>query len=156
MKFKFLTLLTVAAAMTACDCSDKASTSDELGVGAGVGTSALAEAFAAETESKVYFGFDMYSLTPLSRQALETQAVWLKKHEEVSVEVQGYCDKRGPVAYNDRLGQRRADASKNHLIDLGVSGSRITTVSYGNRVTLVPGDTEEIYAKNRVAITKAL
>ncbi len=154
MKVKFLMMAAAAMAMTACECKDSPNSGAD-GVGAGVGTGPTAEAFAAETNHRVYFGFDQYSLTPTGRKNLENQADWLKEHTGVHVEVQGYCDKRGPIPYNDRLGLRRADAAKAYLTTLGISSSRIETITYGNRVTLVPGDTEEIYAENRVAITIA-
>ncbi|MGL6187584.1 MAG: OmpA family protein, partial [Holosporales bacterium] len=83
----------------------------------------------------------------------EKQAAWLLKYPERNAEVAGYCDARGTVEYNDKLGQRRADAARDYLTSLGVGASRLSTISYGKRVTLVPGSTEEVYAQNRVAIT---
>ena len=144
-------ILCAGLLLSACDCADDAEISSEMGVGAGTHT-AIAEKFAAETEHKVHFGFDQSNLTPTMRTRLESQAKWMKEHQDVSLEVQGYCDKRGPIAYNDRLGQRRADAASQYLHHLGIDSSRVKTVSYGNRVTLVPGDSEESYAENRVAI----
>ncbi|MEH0002051.1 MAG: OmpA family protein [Holosporaceae bacterium] len=157
MKWKLVTLLTLTAMMAGCDCTDQqpVSVSDSEGVGAGTGTSDVAKEFASQTEDKVFYAFDKFDLTPTSRTSLEGQAKWLQNNKDVSVEVQGYCDKRGPVAYNDRLGQRRADAAAHYLVHLGVDEGRVKTVSFGNRVTLVPGTTEAAYAQNRVAITVA-
>lgn len=152
MKLKFVMMLAATVTLAACECKD-GPTTDASGVGAGVGTGEMAEAFAAQTNHKVYFGFDKSTLTPAAQKDLWSQYEWLKEHSSIDVEIQGYCDERGPVAYNDKLGLRRANAAKAHLESLGMESSRIKTVTFGNRVTLVPGHDEEAWSQNRVAIT---
>jgi hypothetical protein len=67
------------------------------------------------------------------------------------VTVQGHCDERGSTEYNLALGERRAAAVKRYLVDLGVSSSKLRTVSYGEDRPAVPGHDESAWRYNRRA-----
>lgn len=129
----------------------------ESGVEAGESTGPKADDYNAHIEqeglNRVFFDFDRYSLSDESKAALDAQAKWLLENQSAVIEVQGHCDRHGPVAYNDGLGQRRADAAADYLVKAGVSPDRIQTISHGNRVILVPGEGPEIDQQNRTAIT---
>ena len=64
---------------------------------------------------------------------------------------EGHCDERGTVEYNLALGERRAQATRDYLVSLGVEAGRLSTVSYGKERPLDPSSTESAYAKNRRA-----
>ncbi len=81
--------------------------------------------------SMVYFGFDRYDVDADARRTLQAQADWMKANPSVSIIVEGHCDERGTREYNIALGDRRANAVKNYLVAMGVSASRVRTVSYG-------------------------
>ena len=70
-------------------------------------------------------------------------------HPDVKVKLEGHCDERGTREYNLALGERRAKAAAELLKVLGVDGSRISTVSYGEEKPLVDGHDEAAWAKNR-------
>lgn len=108
------------------------------------------EGIAFESED-VYFEYDQYTLTPAAQELLQQKAAFLRKHPEVRVTIEGHCDERGSTDYNLGLGQRRADSVKSYLANLGISGRRLATVSYGEEQPAVPGHTEEAWAKNRRA-----
>lgn len=97
----------------------------------------------------IYFEFDDASLRPDARASLRGSAEVLKQRPNVRVEIQGNCDNRGSNEYNLALGNRRAESAKRYLMDLGVNGSRITTVSFGEENPAVQGNTEEAWARNR-------
>ncbi|MBL4601516.1 MAG: OmpA family protein [Emcibacteraceae bacterium] len=78
----------------------------------------------------VYFAYDRYDVDASARSVLGAQANWMKANN-VNVIVEGHCDERGTREYNIALGDRRANAVKNYLVAMGVSASRIRTVSYG-------------------------
>lgn len=99
----------------------------------------------------VYFEFDKSELTPEARADIETNARRLKKHKDVNVLIEGHCDERGTIEYNMALGERRALAVRNYLIDLGVSPNRLATISYGEEVPIDPRHNEEAWGKNRRA-----
>ena len=68
-----------------------------------------------------------------------------------SVTIEGHCDERGSEEYNVALGERRADAVRRYLLDLGVDGSQISVVSYGEARPAVNGTGETAWQLNRRA-----
>jgi peptidoglycan-associated lipoprotein len=102
----------------------------------------------------VYFEFDKYSLTTQAREALQGNAEWLKQHSDVSVQIEGHCDERGTLEYNQVLGENRAVSTKKYLISLGVNPDRLYTISYGETQPADSGHDEDAWAKNRRAVFK--
>ena len=99
----------------------------------------------------VRFDFDKSNLRSEAQEILKSKAGWLRDNPDVNVTIEGHCDERGTNAYNLALGDRRANSAKSYLIDLGISGSRLTAISYGEERPLDPGHNEEAWAKNRRA-----
>ena len=102
---------------------------------------------------RVYFGFDNASLDSTARQTLDRQGDWLQQFPEIQIMVEGHTDERGTTEYNLALGERRAAEVKNYLTALGVSPSRILTISYGEERPADPGHDETAYQLNRRAVT---
>ena len=109
--------------------------------------------FMANAEDRVFFAFDSSALIEDAEEVLNTQVEWLKKHENVSIVVQGYCDERGTREYNLALGERRATAVKDYLVANGIAADRISTISYGKERPAVLGNNEAAWAQNRRAVT---
>ena len=99
----------------------------------------------------VFFDFDSSSLRPDAMSTLKDNAEKIKQVPGVIVQVAGHCDERGTQVYNLALGERRALAVRNYLIQLGVSGDRLVTISYGKEFPAVQGNTEAAWAQNRRA-----
>lgn len=99
----------------------------------------------------IHFEFDSSDLSSMAKTLLKEKADWLKEYSSVSVSIEGHCDERGTTEYNLALGERRASAAKAYLVDLGVSGSRLNTISYGEEKPLDMGNNETAWAKNRRA-----
>lgn len=99
----------------------------------------------------VHFDFDKYALRADDRDALTNHAKWFKDHPKYVALIEGHCDEMGTEEYNLALGERRADAVRKYLVDLGVAAARIKTVSYGEEMPLDSSRTEEAFAKNRRA-----
>lgn len=97
----------------------------------------------------VYFDFDESALRADSRRDLEHNAQTLRANPDATVEIQGNCDERGSAEYNLALGQRRAEAAKQYLQDLGIESGRLQTISFGEERPAVRGGTESAWAKNR-------
>lgn len=102
------------------------------------------------TLSTVYFGFNEFSLTEQARTDIDKNAECIKKKSR-SVTVEGNTDERGTDEYNITLGNRRADAVRRYLVNLGIPENQITIVSYGRERPADPGHTEQAWAKNRRA-----
>lgn len=97
----------------------------------------------------VYFEFDKSDVRDDQVPVLQSNAAWLKAHTQYKLLVEGHCDERDTIEYNLALGDRRAKSVRQYLIDLGVSGDRIRTISYGEERPADPGHDEEAYARNR-------
>ncbi len=54
-------------------------------------------------------------------------------------------------AFDSSLGQRRADAAKTYLVNLGLDASRIATISYGKERPRALGHDEASWRENRRA-----
>jgi len=107
--------------------------------------------FAEGVLKDIFFDYDQSDLKPEARRALEENAAWLKKNPEVQILIEGHCDERGTIEYNEALGERRAMSAKRYLVSLGIDPGRIFTISYGELKPFDPGHTEEAWAKNRRA-----
>ena len=96
-----------------------------------------------------FFGFDSWTITDSDKQALGTDAQWLKANDGKALIIEGHCDERGTQAYNLVLGEKRAKAVRNYLADLGVDAKRLTVASYGKDRPFCRDHTEDCYQQNR-------
>jgi len=101
----------------------------------------------------IFFNYDSQNITGESRPVLNQNASIINnsggKFQVVVIE--GYCDVRGTEEYNLALGQRRADSTKNYLVGLGVSPSKVQAVSKGETEQFAFGASEYDYQQNRRA-----
>ena len=97
----------------------------------------------------VYFAYDSWTISDDGRQALARNADWMKSNMSVSVKVEGHCDERGTSAYNLVLGEKRAKAARNYLVELGVNANRLSVVSYGKERPSCSEHAESCYQQNR-------
>ena len=102
----------------------------------------------SEGFSPIYFDYDQSAIRADMRDRLAQNAKVLQQSSG-SVVVEGNSDSRGTNEYNMALGERRAQNAKQYLIKLGVSASKIRTVSYGEERPLFEGTSEDSYAQNR-------
>lgn len=94
-----------------------------------------------------FFDTDKATLREDAKKSLKPTADYLRKHTDVNVQLEGFCDKRGSDDYNLKLGERRAQAAKAYIVSQGVDAKRITVLSYGR----MEGDTDTAMAQNRRA-----
>jgi peptidoglycan-associated lipoprotein len=99
--------------------------------------------------TSVYFDYDSSDLSPQTRDTLQAFSTVAQQRPDQNLRVEGNCDERGTTEYNLALGQRRAEAAKNYLLNLGLEPSRITTISYGKERPRAPGHDEESWRENR-------
>ena len=98
-----------------------------------------------------YFDTDKSDLRDDARQTLTKDAEFLRSYPQAKVSIEGHCDERGSTEYNLGLGQRRADAAKNYLISLGISGDRLQTTSWGKEHPFCTDSNEQCWQQNRRA-----
>ena len=101
------------------------------------------------SKAMIFFEFDQYSITEDSTKTLMDVAKWMEKNSRAALEVEGHCCDLGTEEYNLALGERRANSALKYLTILGVSASRMTTISYGEARLLDSTPVEEIRKKNR-------
>ncbi|MEW6542115.1 MAG: OmpA family protein [Nitrospirota bacterium] len=99
----------------------------------------------------VFFDYDRSSIRKEARAVLEANARMLKEREGWTLLITGHCDERGSQAYNQVLGERRAQSVKRYLEDLGLLGAQIRIVSYGKDHPFCAEPTSECWQKNRRA-----
>lgn len=99
----------------------------------------------------VFFEYDSDEINSTAEAKLQSKAAVLRANPGVRIRVEGHCDQRGSTEYNLALGQRRAEAVRAYLINLGIDGGRISTLSYGKERPLVEGEDEDSFARNRRA-----
>lgn len=145
---KLLSMFCAVLALSACSTLSESSL-----FGGSECESKMARDFMENAEDRVFFAFDSSAISLDAAEVLNTQVKWLKKHEEVKVVVQGYCDERGTREYNLALGERRANAVKQYLVSKGIAADRISVISYGKERPAVLGNNEAAWAQNRRAVT---
>ncbi len=99
----------------------------------------------------VFFEFDSYALGDEGRGVLDRNARVLREGTDAKLTIEGHCDERGTVEYNQALGEKRAQAARDYLVAAGISASRLRTISYGKERPFDPGHDEAAWAKNRRA-----
>ena len=99
----------------------------------------------------IYFDYDSSEIRSDARSALRQNADKLNAGNIGVVTVEGHCDERGSTEYNLALGERRANAVKRYLVDLGVPGNNLRTVSFGEERPAVQGHDESAWKYNRRA-----
>jgi peptidoglycan-associated lipoprotein len=104
-------------------------------------------------DDTIYFDTDRFNIDSADAAALGKQASWLGGYPAKQITIEGHADERGTREYNLALGERRANAAKNHLVGLGIDPARISTVSYGKERPLALTSSEEAWAQNRRAVT---
>ena len=97
----------------------------------------------------VFCAYDSFQISDDGRQVLSRNAEWLKANPSAQLKVEGHCDDRGTSAYNLVLGEKRAKAVRNYLVELGVTANRLAVVSYGKERPFCKEHTEACYAQNR-------
>lgn len=99
--------------------------------------------------SDIHFGYNDYTINDQDGSVLKSNASWLQAHPQTKVQVEGYCDERGSEEYNIALGAKRAQAGKDYLATLGISDTRMSTISYGKELPLCTEHDESCWSQNR-------
>ena len=82
-------------------------------------------------KNEILFDYNSASLRSSSRDELREMADVFNKYGDTTIVVQGHTDSTGSDSYNQRLSERRANSVTGYIEDLGVRGSRIDAVGYG-------------------------
>ena len=148
LKNIFLVIFTTLI-LSACSTAKKAGNIDG-DVYTGTDT---VEYLASGVPDRVFFATNKSSLTTKSRETLRKQATYLRKNKKLNVTIEGHADERGTREYNLALGERRANSAKDYLMTYGISGKRISVISYGKEKPVNPGSDALSWSQNRRSVT---
>jgi len=136
--------------ISACATGKKAADSLKNDVYTGTDT---VEYLANGVPDRVFFATNKFSLTTAARDTLRKQSTWLRKNKDITVTIEGHADERGTREYNLALGERRANAAKDYLMTYGVSGKRLSVISYGKERPVNPASSPLAWSQNRRSVT---
>ena len=141
-------ILAAALILSACSTGKKAAVSGDVYTGTDT-----VEYLATGVKDRVFFATNKSSLTSLSRETLRKQATYLRKNKNLNVVVEGHADERGTREYNLALGERRANAVKDYLMTYGISGKRISVISYGKEKPVNTESSPLAWSQNSRSVT---
>ena len=146
----FILVLFSTLLISACSTAKKASVDTTDDVYTGTDT---VEFLAKGVPDRVFFATNKSKLTTRSRDTLRKQATFLRKNKSLNVTIEGHADERGTREYNLALGERRANAAKDYLMTYGISGKRISVISYGKERPANTASTPLAWSQNRRSVT---
>ena len=154
MKFnkKITNLLIIAIStlvLSACSTAKKST----VGSGDVYTGSDTVQYLASGVKDRVFFATNKSALTTASRDTLRKQASWMRKNKNLNVVLEGHGDERGTREYNLALAEKRANAARDYLLTYGISGKRISVISYGKEKPVNSASTPLAWSQNRRAVT---
>ena len=151
----FLLVVFASLLLTACATQKKVAKESASGlIQSDVFTGAdTVEFLATGVKDRVFFATNKSILTTASRDTLRKQAAWMRKNKDITVTVEGHADERGTREYNLALGDRRANAVKDYLLTYGISGGRLSVISYGKERPVNSGSSPLAWSQNRRSVT---
>ncbi len=144
-----LIILVSTLALSACAAGKKsASGSNDVYTG-----NATVKYLASGVKDRVFFATNRSALTTASRDTLRKQAGWMRKNKNLNVVLEGHGDERGTREYNLALAEKRANAARDYLLTYGISGKRISVISYGKEKPVNSASTPLAWSQNRRSVT---
>ena len=147
---KFLVVILAGIALSACATQGKKGSQLAGDVYTGNET---VEYLATGVKDRVFFATNKSTLTTASRDTLRKQAAWMRKKSSLKFSIEGHADERGTREYNLALGERRANAVKDYLMTYGISGGRLSVISYGKERPVNSGSNPLAWSQNRRSVT---
>ena len=147
---RFLVVVLAGVMLTACATQKKQTGQMQSDVYTGTDT---VEYLATGVKDRVFFATNKSVLTTASRDTLRKQAAFMRKKKDLTFAIEGHADERGTREYNLALGERRANAVKDYLMTYGISGSRLSVISYGKERPVNSGSNPLAWSQNRRSVT---
>ena len=149
-------LLVILATLVLSACATKTTTTKKLDTqitGDTYTGDETVKFLATGVPDRVFFATNESVLTTASRDTLRKQAAFMRKKKDLKFAIEGHADERGTREYNLALGERRANAVKDYLMTYGISGSRLSVISYGKERPVNSGSNPLAWSQNRRSVT---
>ena len=147
-----LLVLFLGSVLTACATQTTKKVDSQIQGDVYTGTDTV-EYLAKGVPDRVFFATNESVLTTASRDTLRKQAAWMRANDSLSFTIEGHADERGTREYNLALGERRANAAKDYLMTYGISGNRLSVISYGKERPVNSGSNPLAWSQNRRSVT---
>jgi len=144
-----LIILISTFALSACSTAKKSGS----GTGDVYTGNDTVEYLASGVKDRVFFATNKSALTTASRDTLRKQADWMRKNKTLNVVLEGHGDERGTREYNLALAEKRANAARDYLLTYGISGKRVSVISYGKEKPVNSASTPLSWSQNRRSVT---
>lgn len=130
---------------------ESAAQPSEFGAGSGLGNNydGFGTPIPGVTFNPVYFGFDQFAIGAAESAKINAVVDYLKGHPGTGVVIEGNCDSRGTEEYNRALGERRALAAQEQILNAGIAANRVKTISNGKSKLAAQGENEDAHRLNR-------
>jgi peptidoglycan-associated lipoprotein len=112
-------------------------------------SNATEEELFSQNVKDIFFDYDKYDIRADQQRSLQGDAQFVQQHANIHITVEGHSDERGSTEYNLALATSRADTVKNALVQAGVGGDRIKTISYGKEKPFCTESNESCWQQNR-------
>ena len=145
-------IIAILACLALSACATKKVSTGQMQGDVYTGTDTV-EYLASGVPDRVFFATNESVLTTASRETLRKQAAWLRKNSKINIVLEGHADERGTREYNLALGERRANAVKDYLMTYGISGKRMSVISYGKERPVNTESTPLAWSQNRRSVT---
>jgi outer membrane protein OmpA-like peptidoglycan-associated protein len=109
----------------------------------------VGEGIVVEFSSNILFGFDKSNLSAEAKTNLDKLVKILDTYADTNIEIQGYTDSKGSMAYNQNLSEQRAAAVSSYLYSKGIASNRLKSVGFGETLPKYQNETESGRAQNR-------
>ena len=111
--------------------------------------SATEEELFSQNVKDISFDYDKSDIRPDQQSSLQADIQFFTQHPTVSFTIEGHCDERGSTEYNLALGDSRANAVRNALVQGGITADHVKTISYGKEKPFCSESNEACWQQNR-------
>ncbi|WP_394773546.1 OmpA family protein [Flavobacterium sp.] len=91
----------------------------------------------------IYFDYNMWYIRKESKVVLGRVVELLKKYPDMVIEIGSHTDSRGNAKFNEDLSQKRANSTREFIIQSGINAKRVHSKGYGESVPIIKCKTDE-------------
>ncbi|WP_345145188.1 OmpA family protein [Flavobacterium ginsengiterrae] len=91
----------------------------------------------------IYFDYDLWYIRKESKIILGRVVELMRKYPGMVIEIGSHTDSRGSVKYNADLSQKRANSTREFIIQSGIDAKRVSAKGYGESVPVIKCKTDE-------------
>ncbi|WP_051234447.1 OmpA family protein [Flavobacterium denitrificans] len=91
----------------------------------------------------IYFDYNMWYIRKESKVVLGRVVALMNKYPGMVIEIGSHTDSRGNAKFNEELSQKRANSTREFIIQSGINASRVSAKGYGESVPIIKCKTDD-------------